>query len=121
MQFTEFNNQMNRLISTFGKNAYGDERLQLIWREVKDHSYPWFIDAIDDFIGNHRLPPLMSDFSNKIADERERLWRIEKRQHAEESTALGTFWGTFTDIQIKNTCEDIRAMIMRSKYEATQD
>lgn len=71
MNQQEFQNQMNRLAETFGKAAYGTERAKLIWREVKDLGAHWLERVVDEFIGG-RSAPLLNEFRDAIAKERER-------------------------------------------------
>jgi hypothetical protein len=74
----EFSQQLNRLQETFGKSAYGTERVKLIWKEVKDLAPDWFASVVGGFIGTLRQAPLLPDISERASQERERLWRIEK-------------------------------------------
>lgn len=85
MNWGEFTPQMDRLINTFGKSAYGEERTKLIWREVKDFSGAWWEKSVDQLILSSRQAPLLEQFGPLIADERERLWKIEKKKHAQEA------------------------------------
>lgn len=86
---------MQRLAETFGKQAFGNERAALVWREVKDFDPFWFRRVVDGFIGDSRQAPLVSDFSNAASEERERVWKIEKAQHAKDAKAF--FNSTFSD------------------------
>lgn len=83
MTESEFGNQMGRLERQFGK--FGDERGRILWRELQDLPAQWFGKVIDKFIGDCRQTPLLPEFREEIAIERERLWKIEKRQHAQEA------------------------------------
>lgn len=85
MNREEFSNEMNRLVSQFGKAAYSPERANLIWREVKDLSPSWMNAAIDEFIGSSRQPPLMPEFRERIAIEREKQWSRQKQQSQKDS------------------------------------
>jgi hypothetical protein len=106
MQWGEFTLQMNRIASTFGKNAYGDERVQIIWREVKDFSTEWMIKTVDRFIGELRQAPLMPEFREEIAREREKLWQVEKKQR--EKDAKGFFDGIYAPEDKKTICQFIQ-------------
>lgn len=85
MEFNFFKGQMNRLTETFGNMHYKEERIKLIWKEVQDLSSTWMIKSVDEFIGNLRQAPLMTEFREQIAKERERLHDIKKREHQQEA------------------------------------
>jgi hypothetical protein len=101
-----FQRQMTRLSETFGKQAYGQERVQLLWREVGQLSDEWMTSVTDDFIGGCRQAPLLAEFRERAAIERERLWQIEKRQHTRECEAAMA--SVFAREEIKSICESIR-------------
>jgi hypothetical protein len=82
----QFKNQINRLAETFGANVYKPERIKMIWNDVKDLSPEWFARVVDELIGSSRQPPLVPEFREAVSRERERLWAIEKKQHANEAT-----------------------------------
>ncbi len=80
----EFNNQMTRLIRNFGKNAYSEERGALIWREVQHLSAVWLENTVDRFIGDCKYAPLLPEFREAIAKERE-YQHSQKRETIESS------------------------------------
>jgi hypothetical protein len=106
MQWGEFTQQMNRIASTYGKNTYGDERVQIIWREVKDFSSEWMIKTVDRFIGELRQAPLMPEFREEIAKEREKLWYIEKKQRQRD--AKDFFDGIYAPDDKRTICQFIQ-------------
>lgn len=109
MTFDQFMPQMNRLVTTFGKNAYGEERVKLIYRTVKDFDLGWWSKTVDDFIGYFRQPPLLTEVAEKASAERERRWADEKKQHAQDAK---DFWeGTYHSDEIKGICMTIRSRI----------
>lgn len=75
-----FQTQVKRLTSTYGPMAYPEERLTLLWREVQAFDVAWFRKTIDDLIGRCRQPPLLPDFAEAIAIERERMAAQEKKE-----------------------------------------
>jgi hypothetical protein len=85
MNIQEFDLQVNRLKDCFGDRSYSDERVKVIWKEVKDLNGKWFSRVVDRFIGEERQAPLMPQFREEIAIERERLWKIEKEVHAKDA------------------------------------
>lgn len=106
MTWAEFETQMNRLTETFGKAAYSKERVGLIWREVQSYSRAWMERTIDDMIGSHRTAPLLPEFREATARERERLWSAEKKQHESDANA---FWnGTYHPDEVKAVCQVIK-------------
>lgn len=84
MNQNEFNTQMNRLVSQFGKAAYGVERTTLIWREVRDLPPEWFAGVVDEFLGSSRQAPLIPEFRDVAASERERMRGREQQERLAE-------------------------------------
>jgi hypothetical protein len=76
---------MDRLAETFGAHHYSPERTKIIWREVGSLSGEWLQRVMDKFIGEFRQPPLIQEFRNEIAIERERVHQTEKKQHQNEA------------------------------------
>lgn len=99
-----FQQEMQRLVETFGKAAFGSERAKILWREVGMYSNQWFTQVVDRFIGELRQAPLMPEFREAISKERERLWAIEKKQNEKEAKA---FASTFPLEDIGSICRTI--------------
>lgn len=108
MREADFQLQMGRLERQFGK--FGTERATLLWREVKEFSELWLAKVIDGLIGDCRQTPLVSDFREEIARERERLYRIEKAQHARE--AKDFFEGKYQPEDKRMICQGIRKRLL---------
>jgi hypothetical protein len=105
MDFDFFSRQMSRLSDTFGGNHYKDERIKIIWGNVKDLSHGWFSNVVNYFIGNSRQAPLMPEFNDEISKERERLYRIEKETRTEE---IESFMASYGLEDIQTICHQIR-------------
>lgn len=106
MRLEEFNVQMNRLVSQFGKPNYGRERVALIWKSVSDFSAEWFSKTVDNLLGGSRYAPLPSDFAPFILDERDRLWALQKKQNTQDAK---DFWaGTLMPSESSHICKMIR-------------
>jgi hypothetical protein len=105
MNMAEFDTQISRLKNTFGDRAYPDERLKLIWREVREFSSGWFEKLVDRLICDSRLPPLLPEFRNEISRERERLWDLQKKQHTQD--AKDFYSGKFQPEDAKTICQYI--------------
>lgn len=105
MRPDEFQSQMNRLITQFGKTQYSDERTKLIWREVKDFSSPWWERTVDHLLLTSRQAPLQAEFGELIGRERERVWRQEKVQN--EKDAKDFFAGTYQPDDVQTICQMI--------------
>lgn len=82
-----YQRQMNRLAETFGATQYKPERLELIWREVKDLPEHWMTQTVDQFIGEFRQAPLLPEFREAVSRFREKTWSAEKDRHRRESEA----------------------------------
>lgn len=105
MNIQEFNTQMQRLVSNFGKNSYPDEKARLIWGEVRDFQGSWLQRAVDRFIGDFRQAPLVQDFREAAAKERERSWSLQKKQH--EQDAKDFYAGTYQPEEVRVICQFI--------------
>lgn len=84
MKIEEFNAQVRRLSETFGAQHYKQERLTLLWREVKDFEAHWLEHVVDGMISSSKYAPLPADFYDAVSAERERRWKTEKEQHSRE-------------------------------------
>lgn len=71
MNEIQFQYQIRRLQEQFGNQNYSQERIKLIWREVKDIEPFWFEKTVDRFIGECRQAPLLPEFRDAIAVLRE--------------------------------------------------
>lgn len=80
----QFQAQMNRLAETYGKSHYGGERTRILWAEIEPYSAGWFQETVTGMIAGSRQAPMISEFRMAIAAERERVWKVEKSQSAEE-------------------------------------
>lgn len=108
MNFHEFSIGMQRLVSQFGKAAYGDERVKLIFREVEFLPAASWSRIVDKFLGEARMPPLLPEFRTEISLERERLHRAEKAQHAEDAFELAK---RYPPDELTAICDTIRNRI----------
>lgn len=62
MNLATFKLQMERLSAQFGKAAYSQGRVDLIWNEVQDMSDTWFVKTVNHFLGSSRHAPLVPEF-----------------------------------------------------------
>lgn len=97
-----FQKEMDRLADTFG--AYKNERMQLIWLEVKDMPDDWFRATVNDLIGSQRQAPLVDNFRDAVTQWRESDWKQKKKQYAEEAQAFTT---RFQSEDLKLICDTI--------------
>lgn len=116
MRPNDFQMEMNRLMEQFGKGNYSTERCKILWKEVQEYDATWFAGVIDKFIGESRHPPLMPDFREEISRERERLWRIEKRQHSEDAKSF--FDCKFDNTEKSTICKTIIARMQGKVSDA---
>jgi hypothetical protein len=110
----DFKTEINRLVDTYGKTSFGTERLRLIWLEVQDLPGPWFRGVVSGMIGGLRQAPMVPDFRDAAASERERTRQAERR---EESRRAKTWASQFAS-------EDERLMaqmiVKRSRGEVSE-
>jgi hypothetical protein len=88
MKFEEFNSQMQRLITNFGRTAYSQERSTLIWRETQAIEGPLFERIVDRLIGECRQAPLLPEIRDAVGREKSRLWEREKTSHHAQSAQV---------------------------------
>lgn len=105
MNQSNFTRQMDRLCETFGATKYKSERIALIWKEIKDLSDEWFRGVIDKFIGECSQPPLLPEFREEIAKERERLYRIQKKKQSQEAKEF--FRSSYQPDDLSTICQTI--------------
>lgn len=72
MMLPEFTFQIDRLIKTFGKAPYPEERSLMIFSEISDLPIQWMIRTVDHFIGCSRSAPLLPEFKSE-ADKHRRF------------------------------------------------
>lgn len=101
-----FKIQVTRLLNTFGKAAYPDERVNLMWRELSGLPDESWTRMVDTLIADHRFAPLMPEIRDLAAIEREKAWAIEKAQHRRESEAA--IKNIFDDEMIRSICKTIQ-------------
>lgn len=102
MDYSQFNKQIERLKETFGEGKFGEERVSLIWREVKSFDAKWFEHAVDGFIGDRAFAPLMPEFRTETVKERERKRILERDSEANDAKAF---------MQIKFPDDDVRNIV----------
>lgn len=105
----DFVKQMNRLASVFGAQPYAEERRNLIWKEVNALTSVSFARVVDNLIGSHRQAPLLPEIREEASREREVMWHLEKKQHAQDAKeAMRTL---FSSDDIKFFCKTIRERV----------
>lgn len=81
----EFNAQISRLVATFNKSAFTDERITLIYKSVSGLKANEFGRIVDQFIANFRQAPLPKDFQE--AANKERNARFKDYSHSSATIA----------------------------------
>lgn len=97
MNPNHFDREVDRLSKRFTGKVYGDEFAKLLWRECQSLSDTWLTKTVDEFIGSCRQPPLMPEFREQIAVERDKAWAKQKH------VAPGFDWNKFASC---DTCWD---------------
>ena len=98
MDRNHFQNEINRLVDTYGTNQYKPERVKIIWREVELLSNAWMTRTVDFFVGNHRHAPIVPEFREEAAKERERLHELKKKEHTKDAKEYMSMYSAL-DIQ----------------------
>jgi len=68
MRKDEFEQAVMKLVSQFGARNFSQERINLIFDEVKFYSISDFEHLVKHFIGNHRTAPTVQDFRKAVFD-----------------------------------------------------
>lgn len=63
-----FQEQMNRMIGTYGERAYPPERLKTIWLTFQRLPDGDFVDVVSHLIMNYRATPLMKEFHDAATE-----------------------------------------------------
>lgn len=72
MDRNEWEQQIQRLISTYGPNSYPEEVRVLFWRAFSNVDASVFRDAMDDMIANSRARPMLAEITKAVDESRER-------------------------------------------------
>jgi len=104
----EFENEIRRLFSTFGEKAFTPERLQIIWKEVKDFEFTWMQRNITEILAGNERAPLPKDFAVLATKERQRIYEIEKAKNTREAEKV---WNWLSSEEIGFICQGIRDRI----------
>ncbi len=106
MTYDQYFEQMNRLVSQFGKGAYSTERSAVIWREVQHQSPEWWERTVNKFLGECRQAPLLPEIREALSRDRER--------GQSNVVPIGSAW-TAPYVAKCDFCFDIGVYICRSK------
>lgn len=72
MDSHDFMTQIKRLKDTYGDRLYTSERIESLWKLLKDWEVYWLANAITHFIDTERQAPLIPEFKGAIKFEQER-------------------------------------------------
>jgi len=89
---TEFTHQVDRLKSSFGEKNYPAERIKILWDELRHQDAAWMNKVVTRLIGESRFPPLLPEFRDALAIQRERGWNTEKQQMARSASEAFRMW-----------------------------
>jgi hypothetical protein len=84
MIHSNFQFQIERLINTFGKGKFHDERIALIWDDVNTLDDVWFAKLVDGFLKTMHQAPLPIDFEMAARDARSRRGLASKMPEIHE-------------------------------------
>lgn len=119
MTWEFFESEMKRMSENFGKAGYSNERVKLIWREVKDLDDNWFSRLVDSFIGDCRQAPLVPEFRNAASEERERAWKREKEKSEKEAQEF--MQSSFADDDVRGVIQQIVGRVKRTTTDEAFD
>lgn len=106
----EFIRQMNRLISVYGVAFYAEERRKLVWNEVGMLPDATVTRIVDSMIGSLRQAPLLPEFREYAAREREKAWLAEKKLRADDAKE---FWsGSLMPDETREICQIIKKRLL---------
>ena len=104
----EFRLQIDRMRNTWGEKPFPDERVKLLWQSVNQFSQGWFAGVVDLAIRSLSQPPMPIWFSDHVAEERERLWKIEKEKNRSQAEK---FMCDFEGEDFKMMCQSVRDVL----------
>lgn len=90
MNYEFFTKQIARLAEVFGAKIYTPERMRALWSEVKNLTPEWLEMQIGEFAGSLRHAPLLLEFRDAAARERELENRISKQEYANDAKQFFT-------------------------------
>jgi len=109
MTAEHFQSQIQRLSNVFG-GAYKTERTQLIWREMQNLPEDSFSRIVDRLIAECRQAPLLPEFREFAAAEREKLWAKRKSNVVNLPSRVSASC---------STCKDTGTILARRKDDCT--
>lgn len=68
MDIKAFEQRFMKIITTFGAKNYSQDRVSIIFHEVKNFSASDFERVVSHLIGNQRVAPLVAEFRRTISD-----------------------------------------------------
>lgn len=101
-----FQGQIQRLSNVFG-GAYKTERTQLIWNEMGNLPDDAFKRIVDRLISECRQAPLLPEFRDQAAVEREKIWSRQK--------AMGSVMSNLHEFAKCSTCHGSGSVLVRRK------
>lgn len=84
MQSGEFNEQINRLKTTYGDKNYPDERITAIWNETRNLDFYEFENVITRIIGAERYAPMVDKIKEYISGYQKLNYEQQKMRMEEE-------------------------------------
>lgn len=101
MTLPEFSVQLDRLRNVYGDKFYPDERIKILWEEIKGFPMPWLDRVVSLWIGDRKDPPLMPQFREEMSKERERTHFVAKKEQSKDAREI---WSTLSGDEIQNIC-----------------
>jgi hypothetical protein len=115
MNTLDFDQQFARLIDRW-KTSYSNEFKKILWTEFQNVPGDSFKNIVTRLIGDCRQAPMMPEFREYWAMERNRLWVHDKKQNTLDAKSF--FEGSrFSDSEKKN----FMAMVRKRLNKAVSD
>lgn len=73
MTVEQFDEQMGRLVETYGERSYPNERKKIIWNAVRKLPDYWMESTVTQFIGNNRYAPMLKEFLAEVEEFEKQL------------------------------------------------
>lgn len=70
-----YQEQIKRMVETWGERSYLSPRIALFWRAFQETSNDVFVTAVDELIANSRKPPMLQELSAAVEQAKLKLYR----------------------------------------------
>ena len=119
MDKQEFVTQIDRLKNTYGDKQYPEERVKVIWSEVKDRASAWLERQVSHWIASSRMAPLLPEIRDAMSLEREHMHSKDKQRYSREARETFTLWASGeSGVIFQTIIKRIQGQVLDSDWDA---